>query len=71
MIPTFKSKEIESFLTKLSGVDRKESITANKCTMCKGECKSEDFRDNLSLKEYFISGMCQKCQDEIFQDVQF
>ena len=24
------------------------------------------FRDELSLKEYKISGMCQDCQDEIF-----
>lgn len=24
------------------------------------------FRDELSYKEYRISGMCQKCQDEIF-----
>jgi hypothetical protein len=69
MIPTFKSKKIDSFLTKLSGVSRKESILANKCTLCKSECKSEEFKDNLSLKEYFISGMCQRCQDEVFQNV--
>lgn len=24
------------------------------------------FRDDLSRKEYKISGMCQKCQDEVF-----
>ena len=24
------------------------------------------FRDELSLREYHISGMCQKCQDEVF-----
>ena len=26
----------------------------------------EDFRDNLSRKEYSISGLCQDCQDEFF-----
>jgi len=25
------------------------------------------FRDELSAKEYYISGLCQDCQDEIFQ----
>lgn len=24
------------------------------------------FRDELSLKEYRISGLCQKCQDDFF-----
>jgi hypothetical protein len=35
-----------------------------KCRMCnspKGE-----FRDELSKKEWGISGMCQKCQDSVF-----
>lgn len=26
-----------------------------------------DFRDDLSRKEYTISGLCQKCQDEVFK----
>jgi hypothetical protein len=26
----------------------------------------EDFRDALSKREYQISGLCQKCQDEMF-----
>lgn len=25
-----------------------------------------EFRDRLSVKEYGISGMCQKCQDSVF-----
>lgn len=24
------------------------------------------FRDELSAKEYYISGMCQRCQDKVF-----
>lgn len=27
-----------------------------------------EFRDKLSKEEYFISGMCQTCQDIIFGD---
>jgi len=26
----------------------------------------EDFKDQLSIKEYSISGLCQKCQDDTF-----
>jgi len=36
-----------------------------------GRCKTCDsaihgFRDELSEREYLISGMCQDCQDEVF-----
>ena len=29
---------------------------------------SNEFRDSLSVREYFISGLCQKCQDKAFAD---
>src|SRR5271166_96068 len=25
------------------------------------------FRDRLSAREYYVSGMCQQCQDEVFR----
>ena len=34
------------------------------CPICKEEIKG--FRDPRSIKEYKISGMCQKCQDKTF-----
>ena len=36
----------------------------NGCVRC-GE-SAVDFRDELSRKEFGISGFCQKCQDKIF-----
>jgi len=36
------------------------------CPFCKDAVKVEDFRDELSRKEFNISGLCQKCQDEMF-----
>jgi len=27
----------------------------------------QDFRDELSVREFHITGMCQKCQDEVFE----
>lgn len=34
------------------------------CTTCNENAK--EFRDTLSRKEHAISGMCQKCQDSLF-----
>ncbi len=43
---------------------RIEAIQGHKCKTC--GMKVENFRDKISQKEYLISGMCQKCQDEVF-----
>jgi len=39
-------------------------LRAGKCPTCGGEVG--DFRDELSAREYGISGMCQTCQDSVF-----
>lgn len=36
----------------------------NVCVTCGGPV--EGFRDELSQREYGISGMCQNCQDSVF-----
>lgn len=41
-------------------------IDAGKCPLCGKIISPCEFRDELSVKEYKISGMCQHCQDEIF-----
>ena len=64
MIPTEKSPEIDEFLTSTFGVDRKQSITNNICTMCRKP--ATEFKDELSKREFQISGLCGDCQDEIF-----
>jgi len=46
------------------GRTRTASINNDICVMC-GKAVGQ-FRDNLSLKEYTISGMCQVCQDGFF-----
>ena len=44
-----------------------EDVKAGKCAFCgKKIDPSRDFRDELSAKEYGLSGMCQDCQDEVF-----
>lgn len=36
------------------------------CPFCKGDITAGEFRDALSIREYRISGLCQKCQDQVF-----
>jgi len=64
MKATPKATQIDSLLTTLTGRDRKDMIRNRQCMTC-GGC-AYYFRDNLSKKEYGISGMCQGCQDQVF-----
>jgi hypothetical protein len=57
-----KFKEDAAF--KLFGRSRILAIAGNGCVKC-GE-SAVDFRDELSRKEYGISGLCQCCQDSVF-----
>ena len=43
--------------------------TYGKCALCPREFDPEaEFKDELSKKEYRVSGMCQKCQDQMFKE---
>ena len=46
--------------------EAKERIVSGLCPFCKAEIKEEDFKDEISKLEYSVSGLCQKCQDEVF-----
>lgn len=65
-----KSPEMIAFLDKLTtatyGRSRSECIAQGICVICGGEAKS--FDDLIARKEFGISGLCQKCQDESFAD---
>ena len=63
--PTEKSANVESALTDINGgKNRRSYILAGKCIIT-GE-DAGPFRDELSEREYQISGMGQKAQDEIW-----
>ena len=64
--PSKKAPGIEAFLNGL--MNRTEAIKGNKCVDPPFGCAgpANEFRDALSAKEYAISGLCQKCQDEVF-----
>jgi hypothetical protein len=67
MEPTNKSNPINSMLASVFGVDRVKTITEGYCVSCDTTgIVATSFRDDISKKEYSISGMCQSCQDDIF-----
>lgn len=39
---------------------------AGKCPFCDAVINMNDFKDVLSVKEYGISGLCQRCQNKVF-----
>jgi hypothetical protein len=41
-------------------------VPEKECTCISCEKKIESFRDQLSIREFIISGICQHCQDEVF-----
>ena len=38
------------------------------CPFCKLQFNLNDLRDELSIKEFEISGLCQNCQDKVFEE---
>ena len=66
-IPTEKTNQIDDMFKNLYGIDRKASITNCKCVSCGAENLTEEsFSDEVSLREFHISGLCQVCQDSVF-----
>ena len=63
-----KTVEMENYLEDMAfeifGRSRKVAMDNQLCVMCGGDANY--FADELSRKEYGISGMCQTCQDKTF-----
>ena len=55
---------LQAFTTQFAAVPRAEAFDTQRCVTC-GEPVGQ-FKDELSRKEYSLSGMCQTCQDEVF-----
>jgi len=75
--PTEKAPAIEAFLhTVITGAEllgqtpaRVAAITGDVCIPAPIGCGGPaiEFRDEISRREYRISGLCQKCQDLVFE----
>lgn len=55
---------VDEVSKKIHGRTLTESQEKNICVGCGEEIKG--FRDELSKKEFSISGYCQQCQDSVF-----
>ena len=38
------------------------------CPVCNNSVNLNEFKDELSFKEFTMSGMCQACQDNFFNE---
>ena len=68
MIPSTKSFEIEADLANMFGFVRGIHIAVDECVPAPFGCSGPavEFKDELSRKEYSISGLCQSCQNKVF-----
>jgi hypothetical protein len=66
--PTWKTEGVRKALDEMTsdiyGRSGSNAIENDICVSC-GE-PAVEFTDELSRREYAISGLCQKCQDNIF-----
>jgi len=55
-------------ITKKFGFDKEMKMAEQSlCPFCQTSIDPKtDLRDELSVKEYYISGLCQECQDKMF-----
>jgi len=58
------NKEI---MKKVGFVKELEQIEMGNCPLCHNKVEAKDFEDELSVKEFKISGICQSCQDKIWE----
>lgn len=58
-----RTKDMQSFINEFQ-LETFENTNINCCVSCKKP--AIDFKDDLSRKEYSISGFCQTCQDDLF-----
>lgn len=56
----------KEMLKKLGFGAEVEAYEKGNCTICRKEVTWDSFRDEISKKEFRISGMCQECQDKVF-----
>ncbi len=68
--PSTKSDDIEQQLQTTFGFDRRSSIQRNMCIPPPIGCGkiAIDFRDDISKREFSISGLCQECQNKLWYD---
>lgn len=52
---------VDNLAKSFAGRTKEESLDKGMCVMC--DDPDFEFKDDVSLREYHITAMCQKCQD--------
>lgn len=54
-------------IMKAAGLSKEvELVEQGQCPTCQKPIDATTFRNDISLREFRISGMCQSCQDDFF-----
>lgn len=61
-------EKLEELSMEIFGRSRSLAQAGNSCVKC-GKPATQ-FRDELSLKEYQITGFCNDCQDEFYSEIE-
>ncbi len=62
-----KSPQMEGILNEFTQAAFGRKRSDDCCVICGNtNVKVSDFRNKVSIKEFSISRMCQKCQDDVF-----
>jgi hypothetical protein len=60
------SIEKKNFLRTLGFVREISIVEKCKCPLCADKVDIEEFRNEVFMKEFERSGLCQECQDMVF-----
>lgn len=63
-----RDPNLNKFLSSLMGKNNIDAIEKDICIVC--DKSAVEFKDEISRREFRISGMCQECQDGIFNAVE-
>ncbi len=59
-----KSQEMENLLREF--LPSRKNMDERKCVFC--GVNADHFDDEISAREYEISGLCQSCQNKVFKE---
>ena len=60
------TKVLDNITKDTFGKSKTDAEEEKVCVFCHKPINFKDFRNEISRKEYAISGICQKCQDDVF-----
>lgn len=60
-------KKIKNILRKFGFGENIDKVEHSFCPTCSKPVVNEDFKDELSWKEYQFSGLCMDCQGKVFK----